>query len=191
MSKCYDLKICKCGRIHMIDNEKLEKALKHDKDLLLICGGCGAAMYRGADIEPDWNDPSKTVYMMYTYDFSTHKDKSVVASDFESTENQKGIEEIIYSHGYKVPMMTGEYATGYFDGRFYDTCYPDFYELQRNDITAKEVKGFIKNFHHNRTTVNMDRFISETPEDVLEKISCYHIKGFSWKGTKWEREWNS
>ena len=88
-------------------------------------------------------------------------------------------------------MMTGMYATDYNNGRFSDRWYPDFYKIQRSDITVKEIMDFIDKYTNDRTTVNMNRFISETPEDMLEEISHYMIDGFNWKGTKWENEWNS
>ena len=50
---------------------------------------------------------------------------------------------------------------------------------------------FINEYTHDRTTVNMDRFIRETPEDMLEEISHHSIEGFNGKGTKWETKWNS
>ena len=185
------MRICKCGRIHMVDEDKLENALENNKNLLLICGGCGTATLIGADIEPDWDEPNNDCYMMYSCEFSSYKDKSITASDFESTEHYKGIEEIIYSHGIKVPMMTGMYATDYANGRFSDRWYPAFYKIQRSGITVKEIMDFIDKYTNDRTTVNMNRFISETPEDMLEEISHYMIDGFNWKGTKWETEWNS
>lgn len=191
MSGKYDMKICKCGRIHMVDNEVLDRALENNKNLLLICAGCGNATLIGADIEPDWIEPNKNCYMMYSGDFSRYKDRSIKVNDFESTENHKGIEEIVYSHGYKVPMMSGMYATDYFNGSFSDRWYPDFYKIQRSDITVKEIMEFIDEYTHDRTTVNMSRFIHETPEEILEVISHYHIDGFNFKGTKWETEWNS
>ena len=191
MSRKYDMRICKCGRIHMVDEDKLEKALENNKNLLLVCGGCGDATLIGADITPNWNDPNKDCYIMYSSEFSSYEDRSIVASDFESTEHHKGIEEIIYSHGRKVPMMTGMYATDYTNGIFSDILYPDFYKIQRSDITVKEIMDFINEYTHDRTTVNMDRFIRETPEDMLEEISHHSIEGFNWKGTKWETEWNS
>lgn len=190
MSK-YDVRFCKCGRIHMIDNEKLEKILEDNKNLLLICAGCGDATLIGADIEPDWNEPNKDCYMMYSGDFSAYDDRTVTETDFESTEIKKGIKEIIYSHGIKVPMMTGQYATDYYNGRFSDRWYPDFYKIQKTDITVKEIMEFIDDYMHDRTTVNMKRFINETPDDMLEEISRYSVDGFNWKGTKWETEWNS
>lgn len=188
MSKKYDMRICKCGRIHMVNEDKLEKALENNKNLLLICGGCGDATLIGANVEPDWNDPDKDCYMMYSCEFSSYEDKSITTADFESTEHHKGIEEIVYSHGIKVPMMTGMYATDYNNGRFSDRWYPDFYKIQRSDITVKEILDFIDEYTNDRTTVNMNRFINETPEDMLEEISQYTINGFNWKGTKWGTE---
>lgn len=191
MSGKYDMRICKCGRIHMVDNESLDKALENNKNLLLICAGCGNATLLGADIEPDWDNPNKSCYMMYSAKFSPYRNAVIQASNFEPTERYKGIEKIIYSHGYKVPMMTGMYANGYFNGRFSDNWYPDFWEIERGDITVDEIMVFINEYKHNRTTVNMRRFIHETPDDVLEVIAHYHIDGLNFKDTKWENEWNS
>lgn len=191
MSRKYDIRFCKCGRIHTTPIEKLDNALEKNKNLLLICAGCGNATLIGADIEPDWDEPDKDCYMMYSGDFSTYENKSITVTDFESTDSYKGIEEVIYSHGIKVPMMTGQFATDYFNGRFSDRWYPDFYKIQRNDITVKEIMDFIDEYTYDRTTVNMQRFIHETPEDMLEEISHYFVDGFNWKGTKYETEWNS
>lgn len=120
MKRLYDVRTCKCGRIHMIPKEKINKVLEKDKNLLVICAGCGAITIIGANIENDWDEPDKTCYMMYSAEFSPYGNKSIFVSDFETTENEKGIEEIFYSHGIKVPMMTGYCATNYFDGNFYD-----------------------------------------------------------------------
>ena len=182
----YDMRICRCGRIHMIDNNRINSALKKNKNLLLICAGCGAATLIGADVEMDWTVQGKEIYMMYSNDFSASEDSIIASSDFKTTDNHKGIEEIIYSQGLKVPMMSGQYATDYFNGIFSDRWYPDFYKIQRDDITVKEIMNFIDEFNHDRTTVNMDRFIYESPEDMLDEISRYSIKGFNWAGTKWE-----
>lgn len=182
----YDMRICKCGRIHMIPNEKIEKALEKNKNLLLICAGCGAATLIGADIEPDWFELDKDCYMMYSMEFSSYESKSILVTDFETTDGSKGIEEIVYSHGIKVPMMTGQYATDYFNGKFSDRWYPDFYKIERRDITVEEIMKFIADYRRDRRTVNMERFIRETQEDMLEEISHYWIEGLNWKGTKWE-----
>ena len=187
MSK-YNMRICGCGRIHMVNNGKINNALEHDKDLLLICGGCGKATLIGANIEPDWNDLNRNCYDMYSYDFSRGEDHSITISNFEST-NLKGIEEIFYSNGLKVPMMTGMYANHFSYGKFSDMIYPDFYKIRRKDVTVQEIMDFINEYSHDRTTVNMQRFINENPKDMLDEISGYYIESFDWRGTKWERKW--
>ena len=189
MSK-YDVKFCGCGRIHLIDCRKENKILEDNKDLLLICGGCGAATLIGAYIEPDFDDPDKTCYIMYSREFTYENTKTVTISDFGSTDGKKGIGEIFYSKGIRVPMMTGNYATNCFDGKFSDMLYPDFYKVQRRDVTVSEIMEFIDEFNHDRTTVNMDRFIAENPDDILEEISHHYIRGFSWKDTKFADEYN-
>lgn len=85
-------------------------------------------------------------------------------------------------------MKTGQYATDFFNGRFSDRWYPDFYKIQRKDITVKEIMDFIDEYIHDRTTVNMDRFINETPDDILEELSGYWIEGLNWSGTKYENK---
>lgn len=185
-----EMKICKCGRIHLIPEEKINNALEKDKNFVLICANCGQGFVIGADIEPDWNNPEKDCYMMYSYDLS--KGISITKESFNEneTEHKKGIEEIYYSDGIKVPMMTRNYATNYFCGVFIDKLCPDFYKIQKQNITKKEIMDFIEKWEKDSVMVNMDRFIEENKEDDLKEISRYLIKGFNWKGTKFEREWD-
>ena len=176
MSRKYDIRICKCGRIHAITDEKIEKTLEDDKNFLLICAACGNATLIGANIVHD-PDLSKDCYEMYAGDFSSYEDKVINTDTFKGNEKEKAVGEILYSHGIKVPMKTGQYATDYFNGRFFDRWYPDFYKIQRKDITVKEIMDFIDEYAHDRTTVNMNRFINETPDDVLDELSNYLIDG--------------
>ena len=189
MSK-YDVRFCGCGRIHLIDREKENKVLEDNKNLLLICGGCGAATLIGANIESDFDDSDKTCYMMYDRELTYEKTKTITPADFESTEKEKGIGEILYSKGIRVPMKSGNYATSYHDGRFADMWYPDFWKIQRNDITVEEIMGFIDKFNRDRTTVDMRKFIRQNLDDELEAISQYYVDGFDWKGTKFETKYN-
>lgn len=191
MDRKYEMKICECGRIHMIPIEKIDNALDKNKHFVLVCAGCGDATVIGANVESDYLDPRKDCYMMYSTDLSSNKDKSIIVNDFSSTDEQKGIEEIFYSHGIKVPMMTGMYATDFSCDKFSDRWYPDFYKIQRSDITVAEIMQFINEYTHDRTTVNMARLISETPDEMLDVISQYYIEAFDWRGTKWESEFNS
>ena len=84
--------------------------------------------------------------------------------------------------------MTGEYARHYFCGRFADMWYPDFYKIQRGNITLEEVKEFVDEFTKNQIVVNMNRFIRETPDEYLKEISGYLIRAFDWTGTQYERK---
>lgn len=83
MSRKYDIRICKCGRIHAIPNERIKNALNADKNFLLICAACGNATLIGADISPDWDDPTK--------DF------------FEASAEQNKIREKYYTLDRKIP----------------------------------------------------------------------------------------
>lgn len=186
-----EMKICKCGKIHLIPEEKINNALKKNKNFILICADCGRSIVIGANIElydPYGDDKEKECYMMYSYDLS--ENMSVTKEFFNETEDKKGIEEIYYNHGIKVPMMTENYATDYFCGRFSDRRYPDFYNIGRKNITVEEIMDFINQWKESRTTVNMNRFIFENKEEDLKEISRYYIEGFNWKGTKFEREWD-
>lgn len=190
MSKKYEIKICSCGRIHAIPEEKIDQAIESEKDLLVICGGCGTATLIGADVVPDFDNPSEDCYEMYARKFVHNHDKSIVVDSFNGNDEGKAISEIYYSNGYKVPMMTGNYATDYLYERFSDKWYPDFYKIERKDITVSEIMEFINNYKHDRKTVNMPRFIDETPDEILEELSNSIILAFDWKGTKFEKEWH-
>lgn len=189
--KKYDMRICHCGKIHMIPCKKIDDAIKQDKDFMFICADCGSATIIGADKEPDRYEPNKECYMMYSDDFSPNHSESITEINFKNGKNKKAISEIYYSHGVKVPMMNGYYATEYRCGIFYDgRVIANLYEIDRPNVTAKEVQTFLKDAREKAKTVNMNRFIRENEDDVLKEISCYLIKGFDWKGTKYESEWN-
>lgn len=176
MNKYY-MQICSCGRIHMIDTNRIEKIYKENKNLLLICAGCGEATLIGANIEADPFDSKNLCYLPYTIAFSPYHDQTIKGYMFNDLQSygDKVLEEIFYSHGYKVPMMTGRYATYYISGRFFDYNY-DNYTTKRPISEA------------DRSSVNMKRFIAETPDLILEAISHYFIEGFDWSGTKWEQK---
>lgn len=142
MSKKFDMRICGCGRIHMVPIEKVDNALKENKNLLLICGGCGKATIIGADIELDWfnEDSDGLIYNMYSYKFS---DRSISAENFEDHRDSKPLSEIFYSHGVRVPMMTGMHAGRYANGKFSDEWYPDFSKIERKDITVEEITKYL------------------------------------------------
>ena len=188
--KKYEVRFCSCGHIHLIPTGKIDNAIENDKELLFICGDCGAAVLIGAEKEYDF-DTREDCYMMYSYDFSSYDSKEITKESFGQNDNSKAISEVYYSHGIKIPMMNGFYATFYQDGIFYDNrLIFNMYEIDRPDVTAEEVQKFIKRSKEEMKTVNMRRFISENSEDVLEEISNYYIKGLDWTGTKYKKNYN-
>lgn len=190
MSRKFDMRICKCGRIHMVPIEKVDNALKADKELLLICAGCGKGTIIGADIEPNWfdDDSNDLVYNMYSRDFSPHLSIDISKINFEDCLLGKPFSEIFYSHGIQVPMMTGMYAGHYDNGKFSDEWYPDFWKIEREDVTVKEIMEFIDEWRQERITVNMNRLLHENDDAILEELSHYYIPAFDWKGTKFEKK---
>ena len=193
MDRKYSMRICKCGHIHMVPEAKIDAAIKNDKVLMLVCRTCGDIQYIGADKTYDWfEEGNKPVYNMFSCE-AKHDNFSIGQECFitDGESGGRGINEILFSTGLKVPMLSGEFASQFFYDRFYDNWYPEFNELTKPGITEKEIQEFIDKFHKNRSTVNMERFIKDTPDEYLREISGYIVRAFDWKGTKYEREWNT
>ena len=55
------------------------------------------------------------------------------------------------------------------------------------DITADNVRNFIAKYHKNRRIVNMERFIDETSDEVLDSLSEHMIDGLDWSNTKFKK----
>ena len=193
--KKYNIEICGCGRIHAIpENVVKETVLSgegNNKDIALVCGGCGKVKIIGADYVPNcYKDDEEPQYIYDCYSYDVNFDNfTPLTTDLTKADLFKKETELFYDKGYEVPMMTGEYANGYFTygGGFEDMTYPDFYVLDRVHITIPEVRKWLEEYRKNRKTVNMERFLEETPDDVLESISCYYFEQFDWKGTPFEK----
>lgn len=185
----FEVRICKCGRIHFIENEKIEEALHQDKDLLVICGGCGTATKFGADRTTDFD--GQEVFDMYAY---TMPDTGFVltAESFATIEGkQKGISQIIHSEGVKVMMKTGYYARYYNSacGQFQDTWYPNFWEIP-DDASADDYKTFIEKSKEESVTVDMKTLLRHLSEEQAAALSRFHIKSLNWSGTKYKTDFN-
>lgn len=189
MSKL-NVRICSCGRIHFIPESEIDEALEANKNFVLVCGGCGRVTAIGADIEQDWEDPAITNYNMYAYPMGQHNNFILTAENFETVEGRKGIQKVWYSVGEQVMMQTGYYAKHYDapNGRFEDIWYPDFWKVQRSNITVEEIQQFIKEWEHDRVTVNMNWLLRTLSDDEAEALSHFYIKGLDWTGTKYERK---
>lgn len=174
----YDMSICSCGRIHMIPEYKIKEALDKSKELLVICGGCGKAVKHGADVVPDFDNPNEDCYEMYI-----REEKNL---DIKVMGN---FAEIMVDDGLKVPMNTGSFANCYGGRKFSDMVYPDYYKIDRKDVTPEEVHKFFEKWTNDRTTVNIDRFVSMYENvdngNMLRELSHYAIDGLDLKGTNY------
>ncbi len=196
MERKYEIRFCSCGTIHFIPTEKIDNALKNDKDLLWICGRCGAAVRIGADREPNWIDDSpdapEEIFNMYSYDLNPNMHKqsiSITPESFKNTKENKGLSEIFYSAGIQVPMMSGNAARMHnrHGEYFLDIWWPDWYKIERSDITKEEIMEFISKYKEDCKTVNMTRFIRETPKEYIELLAQSWCKEFNWDGTEYEK----
>ncbi len=182
-----ELKICSCGRVHLIPFEKREKAIAAGKELLFICGGCGHIIAMGATEGFDYNEPDRPVYDLYSRDHNC-ENLSVTADSFNNDKADLNISEIYYSKGIRVPMMTGEYAQQYSCDHFSDMLYIDLYELQGAIHEGKTVEQVYKEYGEKRRKVDMDRLISENSDEVLAELSQWYIRAFDWTGTKYTKQ---
>lgn len=188
----FEIAICKCGRIHALDRDMVEETCYtngyDNKDLALICGGCGKITLIGANygpnmyMEPDDDDEDVMCYDCYTEEFKPRTCIELTPEAFNKST------KIVYDEGYKVPMKTGEYATRYYNGRFSDMTYPFFTEIERVDTTMDDVREFIDKFRTDRITVNMDNLVKELPDEVLTELSDYFIDAFDWTSTPYKKD---
>ena len=192
-----NMEICKCGRIHFYSNEVLDRILDEEKELVLICSHCGMVKDIGANKEPaylydDDAEEDKICYNMYSWN---QESGEITADNFNSGfMNEKGkysIGKIIISDGVSVMMETGYNANGYQGGAFYDNWYPDFLFNHRPEVYNKDFNQLLKEWEVKRKTVSMPILLRQLTEDQAELLSGYCTGGLNWKGTKWEREWNS
>lgn len=183
----FQVRICTCGRIHFILQEDIDAALLANKELWLSCGGCGKTSRIGADVERDWLDPEGLIYNMYTIETGVHENYELTAESFETTKTHKGILKVIHSIGKSPVMLTGMKATHYTPaaGRFEDSWYPDFWKIERTDITTDEIFQFIEQWKNDRITVNMDRLLRDLTEEEADCLSSYIIDGLDWTNTKY------
>lgn len=168
---------CKCGHIHVVSDEQINKAIESNKDHLLICAACGATYAIGADYMG-----SEEGYYMHRYKLNE--------GEIMSPDNIKErFSEVVYSKGYAVPMMNGCLANYYFDGRFSDATAIATSEIKyrmfQDQISFE--KAF-ERINKDRHTVNMKLFIHWTPESILNLLSSYYIKGFNWHDTKYDKD---
>ena len=188
MAERKEIRICKCGHIHIFDQSKIDKALNEDKEFVLVCGNCGVAYRIGADREDGalFGEPGKTYFNMYTMDI---RDKtSITKNSFDDNADHKPFAEIFYNAGISVPMMSGMSATHYGPNGFADNWFPDFLnELDRKDVTVEEIREMREKWRKDHTTVNINWFARQIDEQTGKLLANAYIKGLDFTGTKYEK----
>lgn len=173
-----EVRICKCGHIHLIDESRISNALQQDKELVFICSNCGAAYRIGADREDGafYGEPGKTFYNMYTLDLP--RSKSITAEDFSENDEHKPYSEILYSDGIAVPMMSGMNATHFGPNGFSDNWFPDFLnELNDERKSIEDIRRMYRKWQDDMHTVNIGWFKRSLNASVAEVLAKQHIQG--------------
>ena len=135
--KKYDVRFCSCGRVHFVDEAKINNAIENEKQVLIVCNNCGNSSVIGADIQED--DEGQTCYMMYS---SSMRDTEI--------NDMTKIDSIVFTTGEHVRMMTGGEAT-YHGNEFidWDTKKPsdisnEEWEKMRMTVNTRHTINWIK-----------------------------------------------
>ena len=141
--KKYDVRFCDCGRVHFIDEDKLNEAYDSEKSVIHICNNCGRT------------------YMTWLEDYLDGKARCgrfVEDEEFDNNSlNQIGW--VVSSSGERIIMRTGGEAT-YHGGIFVD------YE-SKNDDNLKNFERLRREVDI-RSTIN-----EINDDDKLEALSHY------------------
>lgn len=170
--KNYDVRFCKCGHIHFIEQKEIDEAIEANEDLYLGCGSCGTISRIGADEFFD-DCSGKKIYNMYNYDIQS-EDNVVVTSDTFTAKEGKKIHKIIWSKGKAVPMMSNMNATVFdlYTCKFEDTWYPDFvYHI--DEMTLEQLKEQFEKWKTDRKTINSIAFARSLTEDEARALCSY------------------
>lgn len=168
---------CKCGHIHVVSDEQIDKAIANNKDHLLICAACGATYAIGAD------------YMGSEEGHYMHRHKLIEGEIMSPDNIKERFSEVVYSKGYAVPMMNGCLANYYFDGSFFDASALTTIEIKQRMLQDQiSFEKAFERINKDRGTVNMKLFIRWTPDSVLKQLCSYYIKGFNWHGTEYDKK---
>lgn len=181
-----EARFCKCGRIHIIEEDLIFSGAKEGKETILICANCGEITRIGLE---DYGDQG---YCQGCCAYSISVKDSFVfrPQDEKSKEELSMISKVIYSHGIKVPMMTGEYANTRFCHNFIDSSSASGILIgdlsksimlsESKDEVMKKVQNVLEDYEEKRRTVDMARLVRETSEDDLKVLKQYAISQFDW-----------
>lgn len=111
----YNVKFCRCGRVHFIEWESLEETCDYeDKSALVVCSNCG------------------NVYLKWLSDCMEGKAWNSITIREEIFDEKSNIGKIIVSPGESIYMKTGKEATSMAGGRFID------WDSKDEDVTYED-----------------------------------------------------
>jgi len=163
--KKYDVRFCSCGRVHFIDQEKIEKAIENEKEVLVVCNHCGSSYVIGANKQ--WDEDGEEYHMMYSRSMQ----------DTEIDDISK-IDSIVFTSGEQIRMMTGGEATDHGSYGFVD------WDTEKPKNISSEEWEKMRYTVHTQYTINWIK-----DDNKLEQMSHY-VVGIDWKGTKYEQKWS-
>lgn len=151
----YDVWFCKCGRIHLMNNNKYEWLVNDFKNrkIVQICQNCGAT-------RQIWLDECFTKDGDNLYPSFTVCNSDVKECEFIGDSNI----QFIFGNGVPVPLENGETA------EYFEPWGVWHYSEGRCKVWTKRFIDYIK-YHY-----------KEDAEDILNSISGY-VAGIDWEGT--------
>lgn len=157
----YDVWFCKCGRIHLMNNDKYDWLAEdfQNRKIIRVCQNCGAT-------RQTWLDE---YFMEFMEDEENPRPSFTVCdSDVKEGEFIGDNTRLIFSRGIPVPLENGEIAEYFGHSGIW------YYSEGSCKVWTKRLISDIR-YHY-----------KEDAEDILNSISGYAV-GIDWGGTPYCR----
>lgn len=165
MKPVYDAHIFLNGRIALVKNSDMDEAINAEKEILIFCGGWSGGYAKAVGANKTYDPDLGECWEMYGYDI---KDTTLSAEDMQK------FHKVVITDGIKIYMKTGEPATQYFGGKFFDwdTSYGKFKEKwDYNGETEEEFGKFRMTINPEKTKNMLGR--SKEAEEIWDSIKGY------------------
>ena len=120
----YYIKICECGRIHFLDNNKINEICDNGGSVLHVCGNCGKTTLIW--LENCGNNE-------FCWCSRNVKDENL-------NTNLNKIKEVMCTQGMRVPMKSRGFANSYVNGTFIDWEH----KLNNREVDTKALINWIR-----------------------------------------------
>ena len=164
------LHICRCGRLHFIEENSIPRLSSDGKVLLFICSRCGEAVRTWLDCIPGNDEPFVMCSNIVQNGEITEKSFS---HHFEGTP----INSVIIDEGKDVYMKTGSPATAYVDGHPYDlghSLVESLFSIRKTDTVDEFLNGILQ-IKFKCSVVDSDRTMGSLTDDERYCISRYYL----------------